>query len=72
MVFDDKERNTSSWLRVIYNYTMGVLWLAVGIFFLFHKKWGYDLRLDPILVNVFGVSAVLYGLFRIYRGFKKQ
>jgi hypothetical protein len=72
MVFDDKERNTSSWLRAIYNYTMGVLWLAVGIFFLFHKRWGYDLRLDTVLVNVFGVSAVLYGLFRIYRGFKKQ
>ena len=72
MLFGDKERNTSSWLRSIYNYTMGVLWLVVGIFVLFHKKWDYDLKLDPILQNIFGVSCVLYGLFRVYRGFKKQ
>lgn len=72
MAFDDKERNTSSWLRTIYDYTMGVLWLAVGIFFLFHKKWGYDLKLDVVLLNIFGVSSILYGLFRIYRGFKNK
>jgi hypothetical protein len=72
MLFDDKEKNSSSWLRTIYDYTMGVLWLGVGIFFLFHKKWGYDLKLDAILTNIFGVSAALYGLFRIYRGFKNK
>ena len=72
MLFDDKERNTSSWLRTIYDLTMGILWLGVGIFFLFHKKWGYDLRLDPLLTNIFGVSAMLYGSFRIYRGIKNK
>jgi len=72
MLFDDKEKNTSSWLRTIYDFTMGVLWLGVGIFFLFHKKWGYDLKLDVLLTNIFGVSAVLYGLFRIYRGYKNK
>lgn len=72
MLFGNRERNKSFWLRSIYNYTMGVLWLAVGIFILFHKRWGYDLRFDPILQNIFGVSCVLYGLFRVYRGFKKQ
>jgi hypothetical protein len=72
MVFDDKEKNTSSWMRTIYDYTMGVLWLAVGIFFLFHKTWGFDLGLQSALVIIFGVSSVLYGLFRIYRGFKHK
>ena len=72
MSFDDKERNNSSLLRTIYDYTMGVLWLGVGIFVLFHKKWDYDLKLDAILTNIFGVSATLYGLFRIYRGFKNK
>jgi len=72
MLFDDKEKKSSSLLRTIYDYTMGVLWLGVGIFFLFHKKWGYDLKLDVLLTNIFGVSAVLYGLFRIYRGFKNK
>ena len=72
MLSENRERNRSSWLRSIYNYTMGVLWLAVGIFVLFHQQWGYDLKLDEILQNILGVSCVLYGLFRIYRGFKKQ
>jgi hypothetical protein len=75
MVFDSKDRNTSSLFRSIYNYAMGVLWLGVGIFFLFHEKWGYeffDNDKERLLGNIFGVSAVLYGLFRVYRGFKKQ
>ena len=74
MVFNDREKNTSSLLRTIYNYTMGVLWLGVGIFFLFHERWGYELfeneKQKPLGV-IFGVSAILYGLFRVYRGFKK-
>lgn len=75
MVFDDKERNTSSWLRNMYDYTMGVLWFALGIFLLFHKKLGIDLKLtdkEMVLTNIFGASSVLYGLFRIYRGYKNK
>jgi hypothetical protein len=72
MAINDKGKDISSRLRTIYNYTMGVLWLGVGVFFLFHKKWGYDLKLDAILTNIFGVSAILYGLFRVYRGYKNQ
>ena len=74
MVFNNKERDPSSWLRTVYNYTMGVLWLGVGIFFLFHEKWGYEFfteKQKPLGV-IFGVSAILYGSFRVYRGFKKQ
>jgi hypothetical protein len=76
MAVENKERSTQSLLRKVYNYTMGILWFAVGIFFLFHRKWGYDLKLnnprDVLLANIFGVSAVLYGLFRLYRGFKNK
>ena len=72
MAFDDREKNISSRLRTIYDLTMGVLWLGLGIFFLFHEKWGYDLRLDKTLQTIFGVSAILYGLFRIYRGIKNK
>ena len=72
MLFDDKERKTSSWLRTIYDYTMGVLWLGVGVFFLFHQKWGYDLGVRQSLTIIFGVSSMLYGLFRIYRGYKNK
>jgi hypothetical protein len=71
-MINDNKRDTSSWLRSLYNYTMGVLWIGVGVFILFHKKWGYDLELRPALGEIFGVSSILYGLFRVYRGYKNQ
>ncbi len=74
MAFDDRKKDTSSRLRTLYDYTMGVLWLAVGILFTFHRKLGIDLKFsdkEMTLANIFGVSAILYGLFRIYRGYKK-
>lgn len=72
MNIDEKERNNSSWLRSLYDYSMGVLWLVVGVFFLFQKKFNYDLQLDPALTVIFGVSCLMYGLFRVYRGYKKN
>lgn len=72
MNFEENKNKTSSQLRTIYGLTMGVLWSAIGIFFLIHKKIGYDLQLDQTLTTIFGVSCVLYGGFRIYRGVKKN
>jgi hypothetical protein len=72
MVFDDKERNLNSRLRTIYDFAMGILWISVGIFFLFQKKLGYDFKIDPVLTGIFGVSSMLYGGFRVYRGLKKN
>jgi hypothetical protein len=72
MDFETRNSNNNSRIRSVYDYTMGVLWFAVGVFFLFQKKLGYDLQLDKILTGIFGVSSLLYGSFRIYRGFKKN
>ena len=66
--FEKREDQRQARLRSIYDYTMGILWMAAGAFFLMHKKLGYDLRLDAILTTIFGISALLYGGFRIYRG----
>jgi len=51
---------------------MGVLWLVLGAFFLLHEKFNINLGMDKVLTTIFGVSAVLYGSFRIYRGYKKN
>ena len=72
MKFEEKQEKSTSKLRSIYDYTMGVLWATIGGFFLIHKKIGYDLQLDQTLTTIFGVSSLLYGAFRIYRGFKKN
>ncbi|MBI1341525.1 MAG: hypothetical protein GC171_01190 [Terrimonas sp.] len=73
--FERKDKQQKLPLHSLYNYIMGVVWLAVGLFFIFHKRLGYDLgRLqdDPVLSNIFGVSAILYGSFRLYRGYSKK
>jgi len=72
MRFEENQKNSSFRLRSLYDYTMGVLWLGVGIFVMFHDKFNVDLRLDKTLTVIFGVSCMMYGLFRVYRGYKKN
>ena len=72
MSFDTNGKDSSSWLRSLYDYTMGILWLGVGVFVMFHDKFNVDLRLDKTLSVIFGVSCMMYGLFRVYRGYKKN
>lgn len=57
-------------MRSMYDYTMGVLWIGVGVFFLWHLKFGFDMGLDQTLTTIFGASSLMYGIFRLYRGFK--
>ncbi len=66
--FEERQRKRNALLRSIYDYTMGTLWMGIGAFFLFHQRFGYDLKLDKVLTTIFGVAALLYGIFRIYRG----
>lgn len=70
--YEDKRRKTNSILRSVYDYVMGVLWLSLGVFFLLHKKFGIELDIDPALKTIFGIAAVLYGSFRLYRGYRKN
>lgn len=68
----DRESKKMRLIYSLYNYAMGALWTSVGIFFLIHEKFGFNLGLDKVLVSIFGVSAIMYGLFRIYRGYAKK
>ncbi len=61
-------------MRSIMDYGMGVLWIGMGVFIIFIKKFSLDLaeRYDSTLFKVFGAVCLIYGAFRIYRGFKKK
>jgi uncharacterized membrane protein HdeD (DUF308 family) len=61
-------------MQSISNYVMGILIIAAGILFLIQpgivkEKLKYN---DPLLITILGVLCVIYGLFRIYRGYKKN
>ncbi len=55
----------------ILNYGMGVFIVAVGFVFLFPTKFTarYLTGYDPLMIRIFGIMCLLYGLFRIYRGY---
>ncbi|MFT3910390.1 MAG: hypothetical protein QM737_13280 [Ferruginibacter sp.] len=61
-------------MRSIMDYGMGLLWLGMGIFMLFVKKFntGLEARFDDVTMYAFGGICILYGSFRIYRGYKKN
>ena len=61
-------------MRSIMDFGMGLLWTAMGVFIIFIKKFSLDLasKYDSALFTSFGVVCVFYGLFRIYRGYKKN
>ncbi len=69
----DREKNAIR-IRSITNYTMGVFFIAVGFFFMFPTKYTaqYVNQYDPLVIRLFAGLCWIYGLFRLYRGYKKN
>ena len=61
-------------MRSMMDIGMGLLWMGMGIFLVFIKKFSPDLAVqyDSTLFKIFGAVCIVYGLFRIYRGIKKN
>jgi len=61
-------------MRSIMDYGMGLLWMGMGVYMLFNEYFNGSLvdRFDGIWLKVFGGICLLYGGFRIYRGYKKN
>lgn len=68
--FERKKQRQQSMTRVIYDFGMGILWTGVGVVLIFHDKLGIAVNFDELLGRIFGGSCILYGLFRVYRGYK--
>ncbi len=61
-------------MRSIMDYGMGILWASMGIFLIFIKQFntGLEARFDDPSMKAFGCICFIYGLFRVYRGYKKN
>jgi len=72
--YENKKRKQVSTMRSIMDYGMGILLLIVGLFFLFHQLLKIDIGYtsSPTLEKFFGGMCLLYGSWRIYRGYKKN
>mgnify|MGYP003577190834 CR=1 FL=1 len=71
--YDDKKMRAYANRRAIMDYGMGILYLAAGGFLTFANQLGYELEVLPAPFSyVFGGLLLIYGVFRIYRGYKKN
>jgi len=61
-------------MKSIMDYGMGTLWFSMGIFIIFVKNIKPDLQsqFDDPMMKIFGGICIIYGSFRIYRGYKKN
>ena len=61
-------------MRSLMDYGMGLLWASMGIFLIFIKQFntGLEARFDDPAMKVFGGICLVYGGFRIFRGYKKN
>jgi hypothetical protein len=71
--FDKRKLSAYTSRRSLMDFGMGLIYLALGGFFLLSRQLGYELVFpQPPFSYIFGGLCVVYGLFRIYRGYKKN
>jgi len=70
--FEEKKRKAYSIRRSLMDYGMGIIIAGIGMFVAFAPRFGFEIDLDPILRYLFVGLCLLYGGFRIYRGYKKN
>ena len=72
--YENKKRKQVSQMRSIMDYGMGTLLFLTGVFFLFHDKLNvpFGNGAPTLLDKFFGSLCLLYGGWRIYRGYKKN
>lgn len=72
--YEKRKRSQISVMRSVMDYGMGLLILLVGIFFLFHEHFKFSfLKFPPSAEDkIFGGIFLVYGIWRIYRGYKKN
>ncbi|GAB2667774.1 hypothetical protein GCM10027036_21690 [Flavihumibacter cheonanensis] len=68
----DNRRKQYSMMRSILDYGMGGLILLFGFFFLFSEKLGFEFEMEPFFKYFFSALCIVYGAWRIYRGYQKN
>ena len=72
-VLSEKDRGFIR-MRSIMDYGMGIMWIAMGIFLVFIEYFntGLEARFSDTTMKAFGCVCIIYGSFRVYRGYKKN
>ena len=71
--YEQKRMKAYTNRRSIMDLGMGFIYAAMGLFFILKEQFGINIDFPPKPFSyIFGGLCLLYGVFRIYRGFKKN
>jgi succinate-acetate transporter protein len=72
--YENKREKQVVQMRTITNYGMGIFFFCFGVFFLTYEYFDINLlgRKPSPLDKVIGVLFIVYGVWRLYRGYKKN
>lgn len=71
--YEEKRRKAYVNRRSLMDFGMGIIYAAVGGFFLLSDFFGIHMEFPGAPFSyIFGGLCVVYGVFRIYRGAKKN
>jgi threonine/homoserine/homoserine lactone efflux protein len=72
--YEKKKQKRVSSMRSILDYARGTFFLGIGLLLFFHQKLRIILneQFAEGAVKLLGVIFALYGVWRIYRGYKKN
>jgi len=74
--YERNKRKQISNMRSLMDFGMGLIIFLAGMFFFFRSKFGkisLNERFPPDDIDkIFGAFCIIYGAWRIYRGFKKN
>ena len=60
-------------MRSTLDFAMGILYVAIGLLLFFPEKLGLNMEgFDETIRKIFGGLCVLYGVWRVYRGIRKD
>jgi hypothetical protein len=74
METDQSEKRAKNYvtMRSVMDFGMGLIILSFGIFLLIAPRIGIEFNIDPFFRYLFAGMCIVYGSWRIYRGFKKN
>lgn len=69
----DPKTRRYAMMRSISDYGMGILYIAIGVIIFFARQFKFNNDfVMSIPAKIFAVVAIIYGVWRMYRGYKKN
>ena len=68
----DRRKKGYILMRTIMDYGMGIIIFGFGIFFLLAPRLGIGFQIENFCRYCFGGLCLIYGGWRVYRGYKKN